>query len=101
MSAFAKGNAQSGRKYDHKGVFNKHIDEILSSAKGYLPISADYPFPVVITRWVPMSDLAGLDTRPLSVVSCPLHKTRLLKPALQKVNKGYLSSISKWQAKRE
>jgi len=35
MSAFAKGNAQSGRKYDHKGVFNKHIDEILSSAKGY------------------------------------------------------------------
>ena len=95
MSAFAKGNAQSGRKYDHKGVFNKHIDEILSSAKGYLPISADYPFPVVITRWVPMSDLAGFDTGPLSVVSCPLHKTRRHKSALQKVNKGYLSSIPK------
>ena len=29
------GNAQSGRKYDHKGVSNKHIEEVLSSAKGY------------------------------------------------------------------
>ena len=35
MFAFVKGNGQSGRKYDHKGVFNKHIDELLSSAKGY------------------------------------------------------------------
>jgi len=35
MFAFVKVNGQSGRKYDHKGVFNKHIDEVLSSAKGY------------------------------------------------------------------
>jgi hypothetical protein len=34
MSAFAMENTQSGCKYDHKGVFNKHIEEVLSSAKG-------------------------------------------------------------------
>jgi len=98
MSAFAKGNAQSGCKYDHKGVFNKHIDEILSSAKGF---SACQLFPLGITEWVPTSHLAEIVAGPLSVVSCPLHKTRRLKPALQKVNKGYLSFISKCQAKRE
>jgi hypothetical protein len=35
MFALVKGNGQSGREYDRKGVFNKHIDELLSSAKGY------------------------------------------------------------------
>ena len=35
MSALAMENTQSGRKYDHKGVSNKHIEEVLSSAKGY------------------------------------------------------------------
>jgi hypothetical protein len=33
MSAFAMKDTQSGRKYDHKGVSNKHIEEVLSSAK--------------------------------------------------------------------
>ena len=48
-----------------------------------------------------MSDLTEFDTGPLSVVSCPLQKTRRLKLALQKANKVHLSSIIKWQAKRK
>jgi hypothetical protein len=33
MSVFAKGKAQSGSKHNHKGVLNKHIGKVLSSAK--------------------------------------------------------------------
>jgi hypothetical protein len=33
MIVFAKGKTQSGSKHDHKGVLNKHIGKVLSSAK--------------------------------------------------------------------
>jgi hypothetical protein len=35
MFVLANGKSQSGNKHDLKGVFNKHIGEVLSSAKGY------------------------------------------------------------------
>jgi len=51
MFVLAEGNPQSGSEHDHKGVFNKHIGEVLSSVKAKAPLSTFSLLPVVITRW--------------------------------------------------
>jgi hypothetical protein len=93
MFVFSKGKTQSGSKYDHKGVFNKHIGEVLSSAKADLPLSTFLLSTEWITKWAYRAPLCSIMQVRLSLT---IHEIFGLGAAISIFYEEIHKSFSKW-----